>query len=123
MAFLVVTGYGRAQTQNHANATWPAPGESAIEGGRRTSLRSRRDFERKQLANVGADVRFLRLFLKWQQSGRQRNLVESKTKFGFLWYVRFMCGRAATVQLGGLLFPGSQQNAFMCINIETTVVR
>ena len=51
-------GYGRAQTQNHANATWQAPGESAIEGGRRTSLRSRRDFERKQLANAGADVGF-----------------------------------------------------------------
>ena len=57
-------GYGRAQTPNHANATWPASGESAIEGGRRTSLRSRRGFERKQLANVGVDVGFLRLFLK-----------------------------------------------------------
>ena len=45
-------------TPNHANATWQAPGESAIEGGRRTLLRSRRDFERKQLSNAGADVFF-----------------------------------------------------------------
>ena len=63
----VFGGYGRAQTtQNHsnANATWPATEESAIEGGCWTSLRSRRGFERKQPANAGADVRFLRLFLR-----------------------------------------------------------
>jgi len=63
MAFLVVTAARKPQTTQMRHGQRLGTGESAIEGGRRTSLRSRRDFERKQLANAGADVRFLRLFL------------------------------------------------------------
>ena len=61
MAFLVVTVARKPKTTQMRHGQ--RLGESATEGGRRTSLRSRRDFERKQLANAGADVRFLRLFL------------------------------------------------------------
>ena len=63
MALLVVTVARKLQTTQTRHGKRLA-GESAIEGGRQTSLRSRWDFERKQLANAGADVVFLRLFLK-----------------------------------------------------------
>ena len=59
MAFWVVTVARKPQTTQMRHGQRLA-GETAIEGGRRTSLHSRRGFERKQLANAGADV-FLKM--------------------------------------------------------------